>query len=95
MTPETERSLRRRYRVVLGLFVLVLAINIAISFYANAERRRDKAAELRQEETVRSIFAEIEEKRAQADRMLKEAERRLTDLTETVPVETAPETKRQ
>ncbi|HTM55209.1 MAG TPA: hypothetical protein VL175_14330 [Pirellulales bacterium] len=99
MLSSDDPSLRRRTYIVIVVFVMVVIFNFGLSMNTRQAIERQHALEAQRREDVKQIFAELEQKRDQASRMLDEAERRLAkgpapapaEASKTEPSTTTPE----
>lgn len=87
MPSTDDSSLRRRTYLVVAVFVAVVIFNFGLSMNTRRGIERQHSLEAQRRDDVKQIFAELEQKRDQASRMLDEAERRLANATATVPGE--------
>jgi hypothetical protein len=69
------RSLRTRYYLVLGAFVVVVLCNVVIAMQNNAQRESHLALETERRRHVEEVLLETQEKREQASRLLTEVEK--------------------
>jgi hypothetical protein len=92
MDSSGDLSLRQRTYVLVAIFVAVVIFNFGLSMNTRRAIERQHSLEAGRHDDVKQIFAELEQKREQASRMLDEAERRLAKKTTAKPGE-APKTE--
>ena len=87
MPSSDDPTLRRRTYIVIVVFVMVVIFNFGLSMNTRQAIERQHSLEAERREDVKQIFAELEQKRDQASRMLDEVERRLAKETPAAPAE--------
>jgi hypothetical protein len=83
------RSLRTRYYLVLGLFVVVVLCNLILSVQNNARRESHLALEAERQRQAEEVLLETQEKREQASRLLSEVEK----IAKIEPASSEPQAK--
>jgi cytoskeletal protein RodZ len=81
MDSSDHSTLRRRTYLVVAVFVAVVIFNFWLSMNTRRAIEQQHSVETQRHDDVKQIFAELEQKRDQASRMLDEAERRLAKAT--------------